>query len=765
MGSPARTPHRHRPRRPDRRALTALTVGAGLVLAVMPLTYAQAATAGRLRIDQVGYATGDTKIAYLMTSAAVSGEKYQVVDSAGTAVASGTVTTTSRGSWNSAYPDVYPINFSSVTANGTYHLVTSGAVGATSDTFQIAGAASLYNTLVSDGVTFFQNQRDGSNVIAGPLNRKAAHLNDASASVYKDPTFKSGGNGDVISGSSLTKIGGPVDASGGWSDAGDYLKFTFTTSYGDDLLYSAARALGSSAPASLTAEAQYGTTWLNKMWNSSTKTLYLQVGIGSGNETSFYGDHDLWRLPQADDSDTSSMDSYAAAHRPVFEAAAPGAKIDPDIVGRVAAAFALAAQADATSNPSQAATELSNATSLYAMANTSPSSNLASTLPAAYYPESIWHDAMELGATEIALAQQDLGDPSSTYQPYVSQAATWASDYVKSDSGNDTLNLYDVSALAHGDLIKAIGNAGNPSGLAVSPADLVANLKAQVASAAKVSAADIFRAGGNYADFDVDSHTFGFISTEALYQQASGDTEYAAFAGEQRDWLLGANAWGTSFMVGAGTTFPDCMGSQIPNLSGSTNGSAPVDTGAVVNGPNGTDNFSDGLGDLQDGMKKCENDSFTTFTGHGSEYVDDVRSWQSSEPALDMTGSAILAGALQGSIGGGVTPPPGNDFSVSASPATGSVSPGGSTTATIGTAVTSGSAETVALATSGAPSGVTASLAPASVTSGGSSTLTVSASSSAAAGTYPITVTGSATSGSHTANPRLSLTTPSARSR
>jgi hypothetical protein len=651
MRSSARTQQEQQPgrHRRGRRTATVLAVGVGVALAVVPV--AGAATTGQLRVDQVGYLPGDTKIAYLMTNSAVSGEKYQVLNSAGTAVASGTVTGTSRGSWNSAYPDVYPIDFSGVATNGTYHLVTSGPISASSDAFQIESAGGLYGTLVGDGVTFFQNQRDGSNVLAGPLNRKPAHLNDASASVYQDPKFKSGDNGDVINGSSLTKIGGPVDASGGWFDAGDYLKFTFTASYADDLLYASALALGSNAPAALTAEAQYGTNWLNKMWNPTTRTLYLQVGIGSGNETTFYGDHDLWRLPQADDSDTESTDNYAAAHRPVFEAAAPGAKIDPDIVGRVAAAFALAAQADAPSNPSQAATELANATSLYAMANTSPSSTLGSTLPTAYYPESSWHDDMELGATEIARAQQVLGDPSSTYQPYLTQAATWAADYLKSDSGGDTFNLYDVSALAHADLLTAITAAGNPSGLAVTSAALIADLKAQVASVASVATADIFHEGGDYTNFDVDSHTFGFIATEAMYQKASGDAQYAAFAGEQRDWLLGDNAWGTSFMVGAGTTFPDCMGSQIPNLSGSTNGAGPVETGAVVNGPNGTDNFSDGLGDLQDGMKKCENDSYTAFTGHGGEYVDDVRSWQTSEPALDMTGGAIIAGALQQSIG------------------------------------------------------------------------------------------------------------------
>ncbi|QMU70914.1 glycoside hydrolase family 9 protein [Streptacidiphilus sp. P02-A3a] len=750
-------------RRPDLRTLLALAVGTGLVTAVVPLASAAAATTGQLRVDQVGYGTSDTKIAYLMTTAAVSGETYKLVNSAGTAVASGSVTTSSRGSWNSAYPDVYPIDFSTVTTAGTYHVVTSGTVAATSDTFQIEAPSTLYGGLVSAGVNFFQNQRDGADVITGgALNRQPAHLNDASATVYQTPDFianSDGDTGDQISGN-LTPISGasPVNVEGGWFDAGDYLKFTFTASYADDLLYASDLALGSNAPASLTAEAQYGTSWLNKMYNASTKTLYLQVGIGEGNESSYGGDHDLWRLPQADDSDSTAYDKYAAKNRPVFEAAAPGAKIDPDVVGRVAAAFAFAAQADAKAgDTADAATELANATSLYAQANTSPSGTLETADPEAYYPESIWHDAMELGATEIALAQQDLGDSSATYTPYLTQAGTWASDYIASDSGQDTLNLYDVSAIAHADLITALKNAGNPS-VAVTPAALIANLKAQVASAATVSAADIFHEGGDYTNFDVDSHTFGFISTEALYQKASGDTEYAAFANEQRDWLLGDNAWGTSFMVGEGTTFPDCMGSQIPNILGNSSGTGAIDTGAVVNGPNGSSNFSGGLGGLLTGMVKCENDSYTTFTGHGSEYVDDVRSWQSSEPALDMSGSAVLAGALQGALGGGGGGQPGNDFSVAVSPASGSVAAGGSATATVSTAVASGSAEPVALTASGLPSGVTASFAPASVSSGTGSTLTLATTSATAAGSYPVTVTGTAASGSHTTSYTLTVT-------
>ena len=164
-----RAASRHRGgRRPDRRTLLALAVGTGLVAAAVPLASAQAATAGQLRVDQVGYGSGDTKIAYLMTGAKVSGESYKLVNSAGKTVTSGKVTTTSRGSWNSAYPDVYPIDFSAVTTAGTYHLVTSGTLALSSDTFRIESAAGLYDGLVTAGVNYFQNQRDGSDVIAGP---------------------------------------------------------------------------------------------------------------------------------------------------------------------------------------------------------------------------------------------------------------------------------------------------------------------------------------------------------------------------------------------------------------------------------------------------------------------------------------------------------------------------------------------------------------------------------------------------------------------
>ncbi|HEY3001793.1 MAG TPA: hypothetical protein VGJ44_05540, partial [Kribbellaceae bacterium] len=100
---------------------------------------------------------------------------------------------------------------------------------------------------------------------------------------------------------------------------------------------------------------------------------------------------------------------------------------------------------------------------------------------------------------------------------------------------------------------------------------------------------------------------------------------------------------------------------------------------------------------------------------------------------------------------------PSNDFSIGVNPASGSVTAGQSTTATVSTSVVSGSAETVSLSASGLPIGATASFNPTSVTAGGSSTLTLAASSATPAGTYNITITGTAASATHTTSYSLTV--------
>ena len=97
-----------------------------------------------------------------------------------------------------------------------------------------------------------------------------------------------------------------------------------------------------------------------------------------------------------------------------------------------------------------------------------------------------------------------------------------------------------------------------------------------------------------------------------------------------------------------------------------------------------------------------------------------------------------------------------SDFSIAVSPSSGVVQQGGSVTATVGTAVTSGGPQSVSLSSTGSPAGATFS--PASILAGGSSAVTFATSASTAPGNYTITVTGTGTSAHHSAAYTLTVT-------
>ncbi|MFI9011445.1 carbohydrate binding domain-containing protein [Actinosynnema sp. NPDC053489] len=101
---------------------------------------------------------------------------------------------------------------------------------------------------------------------------------------------------------------------------------------------------------------------------------------------------------------------------------------------------------------------------------------------------------------------------------------------------------------------------------------------------------------------------------------------------------------------------------------------------------------------------------------------------------------------------GGGNPNPVNDFTLAVSPSSAAIDPGGSTTATVATAVASGTAETVSLTAGPARTGLTATLSASSVTAGGSATLTVAAAATAVPGDYAFTVTGTSPSATHSAS-------------
>jgi endoglucanase len=602
-----------------------------------------AKTKAYIRVNQIGYEACLSGRAYLMATAAVSGASFSIQNSSGTVVASGSVGAT-LGSWGTY--SIYPIDFTLMKVD-TYTISVSGPVSATSPAFRVDSPANLYTTPLANNLYFYENERDGPNFIPTPLRTAAGHLNDTSAAVYSSPAFN---NNDLILGA-LNPTGQTINAEGGWWDAGDYLKFVQTHSYVVALMLIGIRdfpnQMGSlSTTSNYTNEAEFGLNWLQQMWDDSSQTLYYQVGIGTDFKSYDYlSDHDIWRLPQVDDTydGTNSVYQYIR-HRPVFVAGAAGSPVSPNLAGRLAADFAECFQVFQASNQTLANQCIFAAEHVFDLANTSPTGNLLTTAPYDFYPENEWRDDLELGATELYFALQHgnlpPGLPHSNPKFYLSAAAKWAHAYITGpNDGTDTLNLYDVSGLAHFELYRAIALAGNPPGLAVTQAQLLSDMAKQMTNSIE-SANDPFGFGFPWDSYDTISHGGGLSVMAAEYNYLSSNSTYAT---DSRRWLgniSGANAWGVTFTVGDGDTFPDCMQHQVANLVGSLNGEPPVLDGAVVEGPN-----SAASAGLVTNMVTCPpggGDIYKKFNGNGAVYKDNVQSYSTDEPAIDLTASSFL---------------------------------------------------------------------------------------------------------------------------
>ncbi len=617
-----------------------------ILISCLLLTLPALGQSAFIRVNQAGYVAAASKRAYLMSSGSETGATFAVKNSSGATVYSAAIGA-SLGTWSGSFPDVYPLDFDSVSTPGTYTLSVTGPIAATSSGFKIDSAANLYTNPLANTLFFYENERDGANYIPTALRTAPGHLNDQSAKVYLTPTFDKRDNAGT-----LTPTGAVIDASGGWWDAGDYMKFVETHSYTVGMLLTGVRDFpnqmgAGSSTSNFTSEAKFGLDWLQKMWDDNSKTLYYQVAIASGGHA-YAGDHDIWRLPQVDDTYQNCVSPYQfICHRPVLiNPGGAGAKISPNLAGRLAASLALCYSVFKTTNGPYADQCLLSAEHIFDLANTAPTGNLVTAGPFDFYPETEWRDDLEWGATELYFALQPgslpAGLPHTDPMFYLTAAANWAHAYITGpNDAADTLNLYDVTGLAHFDLYRALSLAGNPSGLAVTQAQLLADLKKQLDKGVTQGSKDPFGFGFPWNTYDTTSHGAGLSVMASEYTYLTATTTYA---NETYRWLaniLGTNAWGTSLIVGDGQVFPFCMQHQVANIVGSNNGKPPVLLGAVVEGPN---SFA-ARGSLS-GMVACPPngvDQFAQFNSSGAVYKDNVQSYSTVEPAIDLTASSPLA--------------------------------------------------------------------------------------------------------------------------
>jgi endoglucanase len=620
---------------------------ARLLLGVVMLVAPAACSADQnsyVRVNQIGYVTGHPARAYLMTRSPASGANFSIVNEKAVSTAPVPVGAM-LGSWGKF--TVYALDFT-VATSGRYSIAVSGSLSAKSPDFRIDSSEKLYSTALSNALSFFSNQRDGADFVPSDLRTAPAHLNDRTAKVYLTPQFSREGthiNGD------LAPTGAVIDASGGWWDAGDYLKFVHTTSYTVALMLVGVRDFpnqmgAGSIKSDFTKEAKFGLQWLLRMWDDKSSTLYYQVGIGSGN-SDYENDHSVWRLPQEDDSSHASDPKYRyIRNRPVFVAAPAGSKISPNLAGRLAGDFALCFQIFKTSDARFANQCLVAAEHIFDLADTTPSGRLLTAAPYDFYGETQWRDDLEFAAVELYFATENGPLPRNLTHTdpnfYLRSASDWAAAYLQTREKSDgILGLGNVSTLAHFDLFRALASESNPTNLAVSQADLLGDLKKTLDAALVRSGTDPFNFGVPWGGGDTPTHGASIAVLASAYNHLAKVSTYSPYADRWLANILGANPWGVSLIVGDGTAFPYCIHHQVANLIGSKDGHAPILTGAVVEGP---------IRKTESGAPRqvvaCPpkgTDPYSQFNANDAAYRDNVNFYSTNEPAIDLTAPSFLA--------------------------------------------------------------------------------------------------------------------------
>jgi endoglucanase len=190
--------------------------------------------------------------------------------------------------------------------------------------------------------------------------------------------------------------------------------------------------------------------------------------------------------------------------------------------------------------------------------------------------------------------------------------------------------------------------AGSPGGLETTRAALARALKAQLDAAVATAGGDAWGFGRDWRSGDTTSHGDGLAVTADEVDAVRGDKAYDGYA---RNWLanvLGANPWGVSLIIGDGSTWTNCPQQQPANLLGSLTGGSPELWGAAVEGPT-----AEATSGGYDTMRPCPpggGDAYATFDGNDGAfavakravYKDNVESYSTTEPAIDLTASSFL---------------------------------------------------------------------------------------------------------------------------
>jgi hypothetical protein len=496
----------------------------------------------------------------------------------------------------------YRLDFSSVREAGKYRIVAGDVRSPTVrvDARVYAGAA---DTLLY----YMRQQRSGFN----PTLRDSVHLHDGI--IVDHPT----------------RTGEFISVSGGWADAADYLQYVTTSATATYVMlkaradfprafadrFGANGLTGSNGADDALDEVRHGLDWLLRMFPDDS-TMFNQLADDR--------DHTYFDLPTSDSADYGWG---KGKERPVYPCTGkPQGLFNgknrstgyASTAGKYAATFALASRAYAKTDPSFAKRLRERALAAYALGVKYPGT--CQTAPGRspyFYEEESWADDMELGAAELYAATRE--------SRFLRDALAYAAkEPITPWMGADTARHYEwYPWINHGH--DAIWRVGDRAAKRLMVSYYAQGLE-RVAARARQNG---FRVGIPFI-WCSNNLMSAFATQALLYRRMTGDARFREYEAAALDWLLGANPWGTSMVIGLpwSGTWPHDPHSVMAKQLG-----VETQLGGLVDGPV----YRSIFGSLR-GIRLIDPDEYAPFNTGFIVYHDDLGDYSTNEPIMDGTG-------------------------------------------------------------------------------------------------------------------------------
>lgn len=445
--------------------------------------------------------------------------------------------------------------------------------------------------------------------------------------------------------------GTPIDATGGWHDAGDLLQYLLTSGnataqmllayelspkhwysesyranharlHNDPVVHVNALGLpGTNGIPDILDEARWGLDWMLKL-HPAPDQLYHQIADDR--------DHAGWRLPQNETVDYGwgkggARPVYFADGKPQglksYQSASTGVA---NLAGRYAAAMALAYQIW-KNDPQQkefAARCLKAGLEVYELGRAKEGVQQGNSYGAPYrYEETTWADDMEWGAAELyrVTKEKRFLDDAKRYAKLAADEG-WMG---KEQTGH--YQYYPFMNIGHFRLHDLVDAEFQKL--------LAGYYRAGIERCVAAGEKNPYRVGAPFIWCSNNLLT-ALVTQCLLYERMTGDRQYRQFATKQCDWLLGRNPWGTTMFTEIGSVFPTDVHLMTVQIL-----KRPV-RGGLVDGPVYERIFSS-----LKGVSITQPDPLAAFQGE-AVYHNDVHDYSTNEPTMDGTASAILMFAL-----------------------------------------------------------------------------------------------------------------------